>query len=380
MFRYSYIDVVRLSLIMLSLMLAGCGGLSLPVTPSPTELESLSPSPTFVAEDLASKIDKVLNDLTEREAFTGAVLVAKNGEVLLSQGYGLADRDKNLPNTPQTKYRLGSITKQFTAMAILMLQAQEKLNLQDPICRYISECPITWQDITIHHLLTHTSGIPNLTDFRDYQATKATPSPPEQTIARFKEKPLDFPPGEQWSYSNSGYIVLGYIIEQASGLSYEAFLHQYIFEPLQMKDTGYDHNDGSLAIGYTGTRGLWREADYIDMTIPFAAGGLYSTVEDLYRWDQALYTEQFVSKDLVDLMFTPQAEMPVADLSYGYGWGVGEMNNHRVVGHGGGIEGFATEIRRYLDDKVTIIVLSNRDTTGVGSIADVIAQAVFEEQ
>ena len=237
MFRYSYIDVVRLSLIMLSLMLAGCGGLSLPVTPSPTELESPSPSPTFAVEDTASKIDKVLNDLTEREAFTGAVLVARNGEVLLRQGYGLADRERNIPNTPQTKYRLGSITKQFTAMAILMLQAQDKLNVQDPICRYISECPITWQDITIHHLLTHTSGIPNLTDFHDYQATKATPSPPEQTIARFKDKPLGFPPGEQWSYSNSGYIVLGHIIEQASGLSYEAFLQQYIFEPLQMKDT-----------------------------------------------------------------------------------------------------------------------------------------------
>jgi CubicO group peptidase (beta-lactamase class C family) len=380
MFRYSYIDVIRLSLIMLSLMLAGCAGLSLPVTQSATEQESPPRSPTLATEGPASKIDKILNSLTEREAFTGAVLVAGNGEVLLSQGYGLADRDKNLPNTPQTKYRLGSITKQFTAMAILMLQAQDKLNVQDHICRYISECPVTWQDITIHHLLTHTSGIPNFTDFRDYQATKATPSAPEQTIARFKDKPLEFPPGEQWSYSNSGYIVLGYIIEQASGLPYEAFLQQYIFEPLQMKDTGYDHNDGSLAIGYTGTHGLWREADYIDMTIPYAAGGLYSTVEDLYRWDQALYTEQLVSKDLVNLMFTPHADMPIADLSYGYGWAVGEMNNHRAVGHGGGIEGFATEIRRYIDDKVTIIVLSNRDTTGVGSTADLIAQAVFEEQ
>lgn len=380
MFRYSSIGVVRLSLIMLSLMLAGCGGLSQPGTQPPTELESSPPSPTLAAEGPASKIDKVLSSLTEREAFTGAVLVARNGEVLLSQGYGLADRDKNLPNTPQTKYRLGSITKQFTAMAILMLQAQDKLKVEDPICRYISECPRMWQHVTIHHLLTHTSGIPNFTDFRDYRATKATPSPPEQTIARFKDKPLDFPPGEQWSYSNSGYIVLGYIIEQASGLPYEAFLQQYIFEPLQMKDTGYDHNDGSLTVGYTGTYGLWREADYIDMTIPYSAGGLYSTVEDLYLWDQALYTDQLVSKDLVNLMFTPHAEMPIADLSYGYGWTVGEMNNHQAVSHGGGIEGFATEIRRYIDDKVTIIVLSNRDTTGVGSTADLIAQAVFEEQ
>jgi CubicO group peptidase (beta-lactamase class C family) len=380
MFRYLYIDVVRPSLIMLSLMLASCRGLAQPVIQSPTKLGSPPLSLTVAPEGLASKIDKSLNSLTEREAFTGTVLVARNGEVLFSQGYGLADRDKNLLNTPQTKYRLGSITKQFTAMAILMLQAQDKLNVQDPICGYISDCPTTWQDITIHHLLTHTSGIPNFTDFRDYQATKATPSPPEQTIARFKDKPLDFLPGEGWSYSNSGYIVLGYIIEQASGQSYEMFLQQSIFDPLEMKNTGYDHNDGSLATGYTGTSGRWRKAEYIDMTIPYAAGGLYSTVEDLYRCDQALYTEQLVSMDMLDLMFTPHAEMPGSGLSYGYGWGVGEMNNHQAVSHGGGIEGFATEIRRYIENKVTITILSNRDTTVVGRAADLIARAVFEEQ
>ena len=378
MFRY-VCRVVQLSLWVLSILLSGCSGPSVSITQDPTAIDSPPPSPTSTTEDLASKIDKALNFLTEREAFTGAVLVAQNGEVLLSQGYGLADRDKNLPNTPQTKYRLGSITKQFTAMAILMLQAQGQLNVQDPICRYIPECPTLWQDITIHHLLTHTSGIPNFTDFRDYQSTKATPSPPEQTLARFKDQPLNFQPGEGWSYSNSGYILLGYIIEQASGLSYEAFLQQNIFERLQMKSTGYDHNDGSLATGYTGSYGLWRKADYIDMSIPHAAGALYSTVEDLYRWDQALYTKQLVSQELLDLMFTPHATMSGAGFSYGYGWAVGELKDHKLVDHGGGIEGFATEIRRYIDDKVTIIILSNRDTTGVLSTADLIAEAVFEE-
>jgi CubicO group peptidase (beta-lactamase class C family) len=228
MFRYSYINAVRLSVIMLCLVLAGCGGLSLPVTQPPI----------VAAGETASKIDKLLDSLTESDDFTGAVLVARNGEILLSKGYGPADQDKNLPNTPHTKFRLGSITKQFTAMAVLILQAQGKLNVQDPACLYISECPAAWKDITIHHLLTHTSGITNFTNFPDYQATKATPSSPEQTIARFKDKPLDFSPGERWSYSNSGYIVLGYIIEDVSGLSYEAFLQQNIFEPLQMKDTG----------------------------------------------------------------------------------------------------------------------------------------------
>jgi len=404
MFRYSYIDAVRLILVLLSLMLAGCGELSVSVTQSPTATASPTLSPTSDPEDPASNIDKTLMFLTERESFTGAVLVARNGEVILSQGYGLADRDKNLPNTPQTKYRLGSITKQFTAMAILMLQIQEKLQVQDLICRYIPECPPAWQDITVHHLLTHTSGIPDFTDFPDYETTRAIPSSPLQTIARFRDTPLDFQPGEQWSYSNSGYILLGYIIEQASGQSYEAFLQQNIFEPLQMKNTGYDHNDGSLATGYTGFYDHWEKSDYLDMTIPYAAGGLYSTIEDLYRWDQVLYTEQLIPRDLLDLMFTPQASTPIRSLSYGYGWFVGEMSNHQVVSHGDGIlnsaaasrsytsesgngpqgnndiEGFATEIRLYTDDKVTIIILSNRDTTNVGEVSDQIAQAVLGEQ
>ena len=403
MFRYSYIDVVRLSLVVLSLMLVGCGGPSASVTQSPTATESPPPSPTLEPEEPASKIDRTLNFLTERESFTGAVLVARNGEVLLSQGYGLADRDKNLPNTPQTKYRLGSITKQFTAMAILMLQAQNKLKVQDPVCRSIPECPALWQDITIHHLLTHTSGIPDFTDFPDYETTKAAPSSPLQTIARFKDRPLDFKPGEKWSYTNSGYIVLGYIIEQASGQSYETFLQQNIFEPVQMKNTGYDPNDGSLATGYTGFYDHWEKADYIDMTISYAAGGLYSTIEDLYRWDQVLYTEQLMSQALLNLMFTPQAKIPDTGLSYGYGWVVGEMNNHQAVGHDGGIkglaaeigrytdnsgngfqgntiEGFAAEIRRYTDDKVTIIILSNRDTTNVETVSAQITQAVWRER
>ena len=404
MFRFAYIDIVRLSLVVLSLMLVGCRERLVSITQSPIATDSPPPSATLEPGDPASKIDKTLNFLTERESFTGAVLVARNGEVLLSRGYGLADRDKNLPNTPQTKYRLGSLTKQFTAMAILMLQAQNKLKVQDPVCRYIPECPPLWHDITIHHLLTHTSGIPDFIGFPDYDTTKATPSSPLQTIARFKDKPLVFPPGEQWSYSNSGYIVLGYIIEQVSGQSYETFLQQNIFSPLQMKDTGYDHTDVSLAIGYTGFYDQWEKADDIDMTIPYAPGGLYSTIEDLYRWDQVLYTEQLIPRDLLNLMFTAQARTPISSLSYGYGWFVGKMNNHQVVSHGDGnlnsaaesrsytsnsgngpqgnndIAGFATEIRRYTDDKVTIIILSNRDTTNVGTISDQVAQALLGEQ
>jgi CubicO group peptidase (beta-lactamase class C family) len=360
-------------------MLAGCGGPPGSATPSPTTTSSPPPSPTLELDDSASKIDKTLNALTAKEEFTGAVLVARNGEVILSQGYGLADQEKNLPNTPQTKYRLASITKEFTATAILILQAQGKLKVQDPICRYIPECPPAWQDITIHHLLTHTSGIPNLTEFPDFDTFKATPSAPLQTIARFRDMPLDFKPGERGSYSNSGYVVLGYIIEQASGQSYETFLRQDIFEPVQMENTGYDHEDGSLAVGYTGFHGRWEKPDDLDMTLPFAAGGLYSTVEDLYRWDQAIYTEQLMSQESLNIMFTPQTMLSNLGMSYGYGWFVREVNNHLVLSHSGGIEGFATEMRRYPDDKLTIIILSNRDTTDVIAVGNQIAQVALGE-
>jgi CubicO group peptidase (beta-lactamase class C family) len=262
-------------------------------------------------------------------------------------------------------------------MSILILQSRGQLDVQEIICGYIPECPDAWQDITIHHLLTHMSGIPDLTEFPDFHTFKAISTTPEQTIVRFKDKPLDFQPGEKWNYSNSGYVLLGYIIEQVSSQSYEMFMQQNIFDPLQMTNTGYDHNDDSLATGYTGMDSHWEQPDYIDMTLPYAAGGLYSTVEDLYRWDQALYTEQLVSQESLELMFTPYVKTAFTGLSCGYGWFVGEMNNHQAVSHGGGIDGFVTEIRRYIDDNATIIILSNRQTTNVPQIADQIGWVVF---
>ena len=379
MIHYICTAYIRLSVVLICLMSTACGRTSVTITSSSIPTESPPPILTLDPKGQSSKIDKILTFQTEEETFTGAVLVARNGEILLSQGYGWADRDNQIPNTPQTKYRLGSVTKQFTAMAVLILQTQGKLDAQQPICPYLPECPDSWQEITIHHLLTHTAGIPNLTDFPDYKTFKATPTTPEQTIARFKDKPLDFQPGKRWSYSNSGYVLLGYVIEQVSGQSYEMFLQQNIFEPLQMANTGYDHNDGSLATGYTGMDSHWEKPDDIDMTLPYAAGGLYSTVEDLYRWDQSLSTQQLVSQETLDLTFTPHAKIAAFGLGYGYGWFVGKMNNHPAVSHGGGIDGFVTEIRRYTDDGITIIILSNRQTTNVPQIADQIASIAFEK-
>ncbi|HEY9629527.1 MAG TPA: serine hydrolase domain-containing protein [Coleofasciculaceae cyanobacterium] len=349
------------------------------VVSPPTQTPQITTA-TLALPDIVSQADTYLSKLTKARLFSGSVLIARNGKVLVRTGYGEADHEKHVVNTAQTKFRIGSLTKQFTAMAILILQAQGELNVHDRICTYLSECPATWQKITIHQLLTHTSGIPDFTRFPDYLTTQGSPSSPTQTIARFKEKPLDFQPGEKFSYSNSGYVVLGAIIEQASGATYEAFLRENIFVPLQMLDTGYDHNNGDLAVGYRDQANL---ADFVDMSIPYAAGGLYSTVEDLYRWDQALYTEKLIPKTLLDMMFTPFAltsDQSGLRYGYGYGWGIGEEDDHPIISHEGGINGFHSVIARYPNDKVVIIILGNRQDMDLFEIRTQLAKIVFEEK
>jgi CubicO group peptidase (beta-lactamase class C family) len=306
--------------------------------------------------------------------FMGTVLVAHKGEVLLRKGYGFADLEHNVPNTPLTKFRLGSVTKQFTAAAILLLEQQGKLRVQDPLCKFIENCPDAWQPVTLHHLLTHTSGIPNFTSFADYLEKMALPCPPECTIARFRDRPLEFPPGERWAYSNSGYILLGYIIEKVTGQPYDQFLRQNILEPLALDDTGYDHTAEILphrARGYSRQSATLRNAAYLDMTIPHAAGALYSTVEDLYRWDQALYTDMLLPAAAREVMFTPVKN------NYAYGWGVREQFGRTMMGHGGGINGFSTFIARYPEERTTVIVLSNVEQGNAGQVARDLAAILF---
>jgi CubicO group peptidase (beta-lactamase class C family) len=325
------------------------------------------------------KADTYLSKLTKARLFSGSVLIARNGKVLVTTGYGEADRKKHLANTAQTKFRIGSLTKQFTAMAILILQARGKLNVQDRICTYLSNCPTSWQTITIHQLLTHTSGIPDFASFPDFQTTQGLPSSPTQTIARFKNKPLDFQPGKKFSYSSSGYILLGAIIERTSGATYEAFLRDNIFAPLQMVNSGYDHNNGDLAVGYRDQASV--PADFMDTTIPYATGGLYSTVEDLYRWDQALYTDKLIPKNLRDMMFTPFVlTSDRSGLHYGYGWGIGKEDNHLLVSHEGVINGFHSVIARYPNDKTVIIILGNRQDMNLFEMRTQIAKIVFGEK
>ena len=330
-----------------------------------------------VSDDLQAKVDERLGGLVKANQFSGAVLVARDGRVLLSKGYGMANLEDETPNTPQTKFRLGSITKQFTATAIMMLQEQGKLNVQDSICKYVADCPAAWQTVTLHHLLSHTGGVPNFTSFPDYFKTMTQPTTVEALIARFKDKPLDFQPGEKWSYSNSGYVLLGQVIEKVSGKSYEAFLQENIFTPLGMTNTGYDHNAKVLphrAAGYMPQGDTMMNALYLDMTIPFSAGALYSTVEDLYLWDQALYTEKLLSKKSLELMFTPVKN------NYGYGWGIDNQQGLKRIAHGGGIDGFVTFIARYPDAKAVVVVLCNNMRANPQAIASDLAKLALSDK
>ena len=331
------------------------------------------------AQDLTPKFDEYLNALVKQQRFIGSVLVARDGKVIFSKGFGLANAELDAPNTPQTKFRLGSVTKQFTAAAILLLQERGKLSVQDPICKYVDNCPSAWTEVTIHHLLSHTGGIPNFTSFPDYQPKMMMPVTTQDMIARFKDKPLDFKPAEKWSYSNSGYFLLGYIIEKAAGESYESFLQKNIFEPLKLTSTGYDHFDTILkkrATGYSLARGKMVNSVYLDMTQPYAAGSLYSTVEDLFLWNEALYSGKLLSEKSREAMMTPVKNY------YAYGLGVQTKSGRKMISHGGGINGFSTFIARFPDEKITVVVLRNADygSPGPGQITQDLAAIVFGEK
>ena len=320
-------------------------------------------------------IDGYLSALAARDALTGAVLVARGDTVLVSRAYGLANEEAGIRNTAGTRFRIGSTTKQFTAMAILILQDRGSLNVQEPVCGYLADCPAEWQSITLFHLLTHTSGIPNYTDFDDFPSLLGTPVSVEGLIERFRTKPLDFSPGTRWSYSNSGYIVLGAVIERASGQGYAEFLNQNIFAPLGMHDTGYDVNDPPITTHATGYLSHGVRAAYFDMSEVYAAGALYSTVGDLYLWDRALLAGQLIDAASLGAMTSAQVPCPLGgcalstDRGYGYGWFIADEAGHSYVYHWGHIDGFKASKGLYFDEQISVVVLNNLETTDVFGIS-----------
>ncbi|MEM8858334.1 MAG: serine hydrolase domain-containing protein [Chloroflexota bacterium] len=316
-----------------------------------------------------------MSDLSEQGRFTGSVLVAHNGEVLLSEGYGFSNTEEEILNTAQTKFRLASLTKQFTAAAILILQEQGKLDVQDSICDYLTECSPVWESITIHQLLIHTSGIPNYTDIPEFWPTIATPAAPAETLNLVYERDLDFPSGEEWGYSNSGYLLLGLIIEEIAQQPYDVFLEENIFAPLNMTNSGYDHNLSKVAKGYVGAR----EADFVHMSLPYAAGGLYSSVEDMFKWDQALHNGELINNDSLSEMFSPHVfAWGGRSASAGYGWLISEENGRLMYQHDGGIPGFVTTIAHYPDEDLLIVILSNQERSHIDVAHTELANLIFE--
>ena len=352
-------------------------------TPQPSPTPKLSPTATPVAtltaSQLKEKIDDLATSILSIGLFSGAFLVAKDGEVITSGGYGMADIEKNIPNTSQTKFRIGAITQQFTAMAILMLQEKGELSVKDPICIYIPDCPSAWKEITIHHLLSQTSGIPNkFTEDSLSKEKKKQSQTPSEFIQKIRDLPLDFNPGERWGLSDGNYNLLGAIIEKVSGRPWETYLQENIFQPLGMVNTGYSNKLAeitNIAQGYFKRDIL---ADEVDMSIPYAARGLYSTVEDLFLWDQALDKEKLISQSLLDEAFTPFFSGPDVWASYGYGWLLSQEYNHRKVGQFDDVMGgFVSEYDRFTEVKVTIIILSNSEYTNPGFISREIGKIIL---
>jgi len=329
------------------------------------------------AQDPAPRMEEVVQSYVSSKQFMGSVLVDQGEKTLLDKGYGYANLEWQIPDSPETKFRLGSVTKQFTAASILLLEERGKLKTDDLVKKYMPDAPAAWDKITIYNLLTHTSGIPNFTNFPDYHKSEAEPTTPEKLVARFRDKPLDFQPGEKWDYSNSGYVLLGYLLEKISGQSYKDFLQENIFKPLGMNDSGYDSNSAIIphrASGYSpGPKGP-ENTGYIDMTIPLSAGGLYSTTHDLLKWEQGLFGGKVLSAASLQKMTTPFKN------DYACGLGVRTINGHRLIEHGGGIEGFNTELAYYPDDKLTVVVLGNLNGGAPGDIASKLASVVHGEK
>lgn len=319
---------------------------------------------------------KIQLHLTELD-FQGAVLIAHAGQILFSQGFGMANREHQIQNTPKTVYRIGSISKQFTAVAILQLQEKGLLSIEDPISRYLPDYP-QGDKISIKHLLTHTSGIPSITEFPNLLKIQRQYSLPKQTRAHFQDLPLQFVSGTDCYYSDSGYIVLGEIVETVAKMPYESYLKKQILGPLEMDATYYEHNTSIIpnrASGYVkNENGTIRHAAFIDMSFPHAAGALSSTVEDLYKFDCALKGMTLMTKDSLNSMFSIHGSSADNAIAYGYGAMIGSLNQgmegceSSIIGHFGIIEGFEAALIRYRNEDLTIIILSNQEQAHVESL------------
>ncbi len=292
-----------------------------------------------------------------------AVIVTRDGEVLFRGAYGMADLELGVPLEPDMVFRLGSITKQFTGAAIALLEQEGKLSIDDPITKYLPGYPTHGHEITIAHLLAHTSGIRSYTGIPGWMESKIKADMTlEELIDGFKSEPMDFAPGERFLYNNSGYVLLGAIVEKASGEPYDEFVEQQIFAPLEMESSYYGEHGQIIprrTPGYDGGPGEYQNAQYLSMTQPHAAGSLLSTVDDLAKWDRSLYSDDLLSDEARQKMVTPFSLADGSSTDYGYGFMMGDVKGHPSVAHGGGIFGFSTYGLRLPEERVYVAVLTN---------------------
>ncbi len=309
-----------------------------------------------------------------------SLAVVRSGRIIKTKGYGLANIEANSAATPKTVYEIGSMTKQFTATAVMMLVEEGKVKLDDKITKYFPDMPQAWNRITVRHLLSHTSGIQNhvavpgyLNRFKTNLSFETTPTR-EEILKEFFKLPSEFEPGETWAYDNTGYYLLGFVIEKASGKSYYQFLDERIFKPLGMNATRNTDTRPIVpnrASGYEWVNDKFENRPPLLPTIAFSAGTILSTVEDMAKLDAALYTEKLLKKSSLEQMWTP-AEIndgALASFDYGFGWFIDNYHGHRILQHAGGTPGFSSVIYRFTDDKLTIIVLSNHSDRFLDQIA-----------
>lgn len=332
---------------------------------------------------LVRRIDSVVAEAMTRTKTPGmSVAVQKGATVILARGYGMADLESSAPATASTVYRLGSVTKQFTALAIMQLVEAGKVRLDDEITRHLPDFPTQGHRVTVHHLLTHTSGIRNYTALgpRFWQEASRLDLTDSQMVALFKNLPFDFAPGAKWSYSNSGYFLLGMIIERASGLGYRRYLQERILTPLGLSATSYCDEAPIIpgrAQGYEVAKGGVVNDGIISMNTPGAAGAMCSTVLDLLKWQRALAAHRLISKASTERMATVATLNDGKATTYGYGLGAGDLEGHRRIGHGGGINGFITQLDYYPDDDVTVVVLGNLGGAPSGEVAGKVARVAL---
>lgn len=330
----------------------------------------------LLSQNMEKQIDQIMNDQYQKENYGATVLVAKDGEVRYRKAFGKANVELDIDMIPENVFEIGSITKQFTAVGILMLLEEGKLSLDDEITKYIPDYPTQDTKITIHHLLTHTSGIKSYTSIPSLREFARKDLKVTELIDAFKNEPMDFKPGEEFRYNNSGYVLLGAIIEKVSGVSYEEFIQERIFNKLDMNTSYYGSKSKIIknrAYGYQQSENGYVNADYISMTIPYAAGSIMSTVDDLLKWNTAVRNHELISKKSLEKAFTNYTLNNGNNINYGYGWFLNSIKDVPIIEHGGGIFGFTTQGIYVPSENTYVIVLTNCDCDSPTETANKIA-------